>query len=182
MDDEKVRITISLDRRILDIIDKQRGSVKRSTYINDILRHYFSPNPPEETTGGTFVTTLELKKTLKNIHEKLKVLDALIYNVQDLEAVVYSALLKPKKAGKRRAFVEEIKRGGIREILAMKAAEERVKAWIDDVLKKRGGVSVSRDFAEYCKIEGVKKTKDMLRKYLKSMGLRYDPKNKCWRR
>ena len=34
----KERIAISIDKDILATIDKDRGSTKRSTYINDILR------------------------------------------------------------------------------------------------------------------------------------------------
>jgi len=118
----KEKITISIDKSLLEIIDRQRGNVKRSTYINHIISQYFMPTPPEEQGGGTFVTTLELRKTLKNIHERLKILDALALNVKDLESVVYENLLdtgtmEEMTKGKR-AKVLEIHHGKMAEILS----------------------------------------------------------------
>ena len=82
--ENKKKITISIDDQLLKKIDRQRGGVKRSTYINTIVAEHFNPRPPEDEGGGTFVTTLELRKTLKSIHNRLQLLDALAYNVKVL--------------------------------------------------------------------------------------------------
>ncbi len=83
----KKKIAISLDEELISLIDSQRRGEKRSTYINSIIAHHFKA-APEDQGGGTFVTTLELRKTLKPIYEKLVVLEGLSYDVKALQEMV----------------------------------------------------------------------------------------------
>jgi hypothetical protein len=83
----KKKIAISLDDNLLDLIDEQRGGEKRSTYINSILGTHFKAMP-EDTGGGTFVTTLELRKTLKPIYDKLVIMEGLYHDVKTLQEIL----------------------------------------------------------------------------------------------
>ncbi|UCG68020.1 MAG: hypothetical protein JSV09_09265 [Thermoplasmata archaeon] len=83
----KKKIAISIDGDLLEIIDQQRGNEKRSTYINSIISNHFKA-VPEEKGGGTFVTTLELRKTLKPIYDKLIVLEGLTHDVKALQELL----------------------------------------------------------------------------------------------
>jgi hypothetical protein len=83
----KKKIAISVDEGLLEIIDEQRGNEKRSTYINSIIANHFKALP-EDKGGGTFVTTLELRKTLKPIYNKLLILEGLSHDVKALQEMV----------------------------------------------------------------------------------------------
>lgn len=83
----KKKIAISIDESLLELIDQQRGNEKRSTYINSIISDHFTALP-DEKGGRTFVTTLELRKTLKPIYDKLLVLEALAHDVKELQEVL----------------------------------------------------------------------------------------------
>lgn len=83
----KKKIAISLDNNLLDLIDEQRGNEKRSTYINSILGTHFMAQP-EDTGGGTFVTTLELRKTLKPIYDRLVIMEGLSHEVRALQEIL----------------------------------------------------------------------------------------------
>lgn len=83
----KKKIAISIDSDLLELIDRQRGNEKRSTYINSIISTNFRAIP-EEMGGGTFVTTLELRKTLKPIYEKLLVLEGLTHDIKTLRDII----------------------------------------------------------------------------------------------
>lgn len=83
----KKKVAISLDERLLDLIDRQRGNEKRSTYINNIIATHFKA-VPEDQGGATFVTTLELRKTLKPLYDKLLVLDGLVADMEALREYV----------------------------------------------------------------------------------------------
>jgi hypothetical protein len=85
----KKKIAISLDEELLELIDKQRGNEKRSTYINSIMSDHFK-STPDDKGGGTFVTTLELRKTLKPIYDKLVVMEGLVHDVKELQEFVRS--------------------------------------------------------------------------------------------
>ena len=85
----KKKIAISIDDDLLEIIDQRRGNEKRSTYVNSIISNHFK-SVPEEKGGGTFVTTLELRKTLKPIHQKLLLIEGLAYDVKALQDLVKS--------------------------------------------------------------------------------------------
>lgn len=85
----KKKIAISIDDDLLELIDQQRGNEKRSTYINSIISNHFRALP-EERGGGTFVTTLELRKTLKPIYDKLLVLEGLTHDVKALQELIQS--------------------------------------------------------------------------------------------
>lgn len=83
----KKKIAISLDENLLKIIDGQRGNEKRSTYINSIVANHLKAIP-EDGGGGTFVTTLELRKTLKPIYDKLLILEGLSHDVKALQEIL----------------------------------------------------------------------------------------------
>jgi hypothetical protein len=83
----KRKIAISIDGDLLNTIDQQRGNEKRSTYINSIISNHFRA-VPEEKGGGTFVTTLELRKTLKPIYDKLIVVEGLSHDVKALRELI----------------------------------------------------------------------------------------------
>jgi hypothetical protein len=83
----KKKIAISIDEKLLTLVDSQRGGEKRSTYINSIISNHFHA-APEEKGGGTFVTTLELRKTLKPIYDKLVVLEGLTHDVKALQELL----------------------------------------------------------------------------------------------
>lgn len=85
----KKKIAISLDDDLLELIDEQRGNEKRSTYINSIISTHFKALP-EDKGGGTFVTTLELRKTLKPIYDKLIVMEGLTHDVKALQELIQS--------------------------------------------------------------------------------------------
>ena len=85
----KKKIAISIDNELLELIDEQRGNEKRSTYINSIISTHFKALP-EDKGGGTFVTTLELRKTLKPIYDKLIVLEGLKHDVKALQELIQS--------------------------------------------------------------------------------------------
>lgn len=85
----KKKIAISLDDELLELIDEQRGNEKRSTYINSIISNHFKALP-EDKSGGTFVTTLELRKTLKPIYSKLLVIEGLTEDVKALQELMKS--------------------------------------------------------------------------------------------
>ena len=85
----KKKIAISIDDDLLKLIDEQRGNEKRSTYINSIISTHFKALP-EDKGGGTFVTTLELRKTLKPIYDKLIVLEGLTHDVKALQELIQS--------------------------------------------------------------------------------------------
>lgn len=85
----KKKIAISIDDELLELVDNQRGNEKRSTYINSIISDHFRASP-DEKGGGTFVTTLELRKTLKPIYDKLLVLEGLAHDVKDLHELIRS--------------------------------------------------------------------------------------------
>ena len=87
----KKKIAISIDDHLLELIDQQRGNEKRSTYLNSIISNHFKA-VPEEKGGGTFVTTLELRKTLKPIYDKLLVLEGVTRDVSALQEIVQSKL------------------------------------------------------------------------------------------
>ncbi len=80
----KKKTTISIDADLLELMDDQRGNEKRSTYINSIISEHFTASP-NERGGGTFVTTLELRETLKPIYDKLVVLEGLAHDVKELQ-------------------------------------------------------------------------------------------------
>ena len=82
----KKKITISIDERHLDLIDKQRGGEKRSTYINNVITRHFKGGSTEG--GASFVTSMELKRTLKPIHERLILVDSLEKEVETLRGIV----------------------------------------------------------------------------------------------
>ena len=49
MSEKKEKITISLDKDLVERIDKERGLIPFSTYINQALRdHEHMPTPVEE--------------------------------------------------------------------------------------------------------------------------------------
>jgi hypothetical protein len=83
----KKKIAISIDESLLSLVDSQRGGEKRSTYINSIISNHFQA-APEETGGGTFITTLELRKTLKPIYDKLILLEGLTHDVKALQELI----------------------------------------------------------------------------------------------
>jgi metal-responsive CopG/Arc/MetJ family transcriptional regulator len=83
----KKKIAISIDENLLEVIDNQRGNEKRSTYINSIVSNHFRV-ASEEKGGGTLVTTLELRKTLKPIYNKLLVLEGLTNDVKALQELL----------------------------------------------------------------------------------------------
>jgi hypothetical protein len=83
----KKKIAISVDENLLNVIDEQRGNEKRSTYINTIIADHFNAYP-QDKGGGTFVTTLELRKTLKPIYDKLVVLEGISHDVKDLQNLI----------------------------------------------------------------------------------------------
>ncbi|UCE75077.1 MAG: hypothetical protein JSV56_05070 [Methanomassiliicoccales archaeon] len=83
----KKKIAISIDENLLEIIDQQRGGEKRSTYINSIISVHFK-TVPEDKGGGTFVTTLELRKTLKPIYDKLLLIEGLSHDVKELQEFI----------------------------------------------------------------------------------------------
>jgi hypothetical protein len=83
----KKKIAISVDEGLLNIIDEQRGNEKRSTHINSIIANHYKA-VPEDKGGGTFVTTLELRKTLKPIYDKLLILEGLSHDVKALEEII----------------------------------------------------------------------------------------------
>ena len=83
----KKKIAISLDDNLLELIDEQRGNEKRSTYINSILGTHFKALP-EDIGGGTFITTLELRKTLKPIYNKLVILEGISSDVRALQEII----------------------------------------------------------------------------------------------
>ena len=85
----KKKIAISIDSDLLELIDNQRANEKRSTYINTIISEHFTASP-EERGGATFVTTLELRKTLKPIYEKLVAMEGLVHDVLELQEFVRS--------------------------------------------------------------------------------------------
>ena len=85
----KKKIAISLDEELLEMIDKQRGNEKRSTFINSIMSDHFKA-APEDKGGGTFVTTLELRKTLKPIYDKMVIMEGLAHDVKELQEFVRS--------------------------------------------------------------------------------------------
>jgi hypothetical protein len=85
----KKKIAISIDDTLLELIDQQRGYEKRSTYLNTIISDHFKA-VPEERGGGTFVTTLELRKTLKPIYDKLLILEGLSLDVKALQELIQS--------------------------------------------------------------------------------------------
>ena len=85
----KKKIAISIDSDLLELVDEQRVNEKRSTYINSIISEHFTVSP-EERGGATFVTTLELKKTLKPIYDKLVLMEGLINDVKELQAYMKS--------------------------------------------------------------------------------------------
>ncbi len=76
-----------MDENLLEIIDEQRGNEKRSTYINSIIADHFN-TAPENKGGGTFITTLELRKTLKPIYDKLLVVEGLSHDVKTLQEIL----------------------------------------------------------------------------------------------
>jgi len=174
----KEKITISVDERILEIMDRQRGDTKRSTYINAVLEEYFQPRSPEEKGGGTFVTTLELRKTLKAVHDRLSMLEALDTTVRDLEALVYETLYDVKDRTKIK-----VKKGGSPSIPYSVVNEEAVKAvdqWIEENLKKHGSIVIDRDLSSYLQLDGVEKSVIGLTRHLRRNGLEYDEKKKRW--
>ena len=182
--ENKKKITISIDDQLLKKIDRQRGGVKRSTYINTIVAEHFNPRPPEDEGGGTFVTTLELRKTLKSIHNRLQLLDALAYNVKDLEAMVYASIfdVNDKKPG-RKAMITEIEHHGISDIYSLGASKTKAVAnWIDATLKKRGSIKITRDFKDFSKLAGVEKTEVAMTKFLREYGLSYNKRSKEWKK
>ncbi len=83
----KKKIAISIDSDLLELVDDQRGNEKRSTYINSIIAEHFNASP-EERGGATFVTTLELRKTLKPIYDKLVAYEGLAHDVKELQDFV----------------------------------------------------------------------------------------------
>lgn len=85
----KKKIAISIDNDLLEVIDEQRGNEKRSTYINSIISDHFK-TIPEEKGGGTFVTTLELRKTLKPVYDKMLLLEGLAHDVKELQEIMRS--------------------------------------------------------------------------------------------
>ncbi len=183
--ENKKKITISIDDSLLSKIDRQRGNVKRSTYINNIVEGHFSPRPAEEEGGGTFVTTLELRKTLKNMHHKMQLLDSLAYNVKDLEAIVYDYLfdVSAKKTGKKSATITEIEHHGISDIYTMGTQKSKAVArWIENILKDGGGIKITRDFKNFSKLAGIEKTEVAMTKILREHGLSYNKKSKEWKK
>jgi len=85
----KKKIAISIDSELLELVDAQRANEKRSTYINSIIAEHFTASP-EERGGATFVTTLELRKTLKPIYDKLVLMEGLINDVKELQEYMRS--------------------------------------------------------------------------------------------
>lgn len=85
----KKKIAISIDSNLLELIDQQRGNEKRSTYINSIISNNFRALP-EDKGGGTFVTTLELRKTLKPIYDRLIIFEGLSHDVKALQDIIRS--------------------------------------------------------------------------------------------
>ncbi|UCE74866.1 MAG: hypothetical protein JSV56_03975 [Methanomassiliicoccales archaeon] len=85
----KEKIAISIDQNLLELIDKQRGGEKRSTYINSMVAQHFKALP-DDRGGATFVTTLELRKTLKPIYDTLVTLEGLAHDVKELRQFVRS--------------------------------------------------------------------------------------------
>ena len=85
----KKKIAISLDEELLELLDKQRGNEKRSTFINSIISDHFKAAPGDKG-GGTFVTTLELRKTLKPIYDKMVIMEVLAHDVKELQDFVRS--------------------------------------------------------------------------------------------
>lgn len=85
----KKKIAISIDSELLKLVDDQRGNEKRSTYINSIISEHFTASPGERG-GATFVTTLELRKTLKPVYDKLVAMDGLVHDVKELQEIVRS--------------------------------------------------------------------------------------------
>ncbi|GEM_PF-3065894 len=178
----KEKITISVDERILELIDKQRGDAKRSTYINKILEEYFSPRPPEEQGGGTFVTTLELRKTLKTIHDRLTNLEAVAATVKELESLVYEAIYDTK--GKGHEAVQMIKKRllpeGVGFGLESQEVNQRVDKWVGERIMKHGNIVLERDFSDYLTIPGVEQSVVGFVKHLNRCGLKYNPEKKEW--
>ncbi|MDG6219926.1 MAG: hypothetical protein QCI38_00570 [Candidatus Thermoplasmatota archaeon] len=173
----KEKITISVDERLLQLIDKQRADTKRSTYINSVLEEYFQPRAPEDKGGGTFVTTLELRKTLKAVHDKLSRLELLEATIKDLEGVVYENLYDVKEG------LVKAKKG--MTIPAMSMAQEegagkQVDKWLDGILKKHGNVVIDRDFASYLKIDGVEQSVIGMTRHLRRRGMEYNHEKKQW--
>ena len=85
----KKKIAISIDSDLLELIDDQRANEKRSTYINSIISEHFTASA-EEWGGATFVTTLELRKTLKPFYDKLVAMEGLVHDVKELQEIVRS--------------------------------------------------------------------------------------------
>jgi len=185
----KSKIAISLDDRLLKLIDKQRGEVKRSTYINTIITQHFEPALDENRGGATFVTTLELRKTLKGIHDRLKVLDTVSYNVQELEAIVYEHVFETSRSGKKGGRKKEVKvkmvqQSPLPELLAKgqrdAAVSKRIDKWLDKTLEKEGGVMVERDLADYALIKGVEPTPMALVREMRTRGLSFREADAVW--
>jgi metal-responsive CopG/Arc/MetJ family transcriptional regulator len=50
--DVKKSVGITVDKRVLDEIDERRGLIKRSTYVNDLLRNVVCKNPDVSEERG----------------------------------------------------------------------------------------------------------------------------------
>ena len=184
----KKKVTISLDDHLVEVIDKQRGSAKRSTYINDIIEQHFKPTADADAGGGTFVTTLELRKTLKGIHDKMKMLDSVSYNVRDLEEIIYEQLFDAgstraeKKRGDRVTLVH---RGKLPDVLATsrkmgQRAVKEVDDFIDRALGSYGSIVIDREIDAWRRIPQAAGTKLELIKELRARGLTYLRSEQKW--
>lgn len=83
----KTKIAISIDEELLELIDRQRGNEKRSTYINSLVSEHFSASPSQRG-GATFVTTLELRKTLKPIFDRLVTVEGLRHDIEEMREII----------------------------------------------------------------------------------------------
>ncbi|MCK4718651.1 MAG: hypothetical protein KAT70_08290 [Thermoplasmata archaeon] len=174
----KEKITISVDERVLGLIDRQRGDTKRSTYINSALEEFFHPRAPEDKGGGTFVTTLELRKTLKNVHDRLGRMEALESTIRDLEYLVYDSLydVKEKRVKTKRGGVPTVPMG----IAPDPELIARVDKWMDKVLKEHGNIAVDRDFGSFLKLKGVEQSVLAMTRHLRRKGLEFDQSKRRW--
>jgi len=184
-DEGKKKITISIDTELLNTIDRQRGNTKRSTYINEIIDRHFMPTVPEEEGGGTFVTTLELRKTLKNVHDKMKLLELLQFQINDLEKIVYSHVYHATDKGeKKEGAVKSANVPSTPSVIITDVPMEltpQISSWINTTIKKHGNIQIRRDFDSYTKLDGVEPSKIALAKMLRTFGMEYDEDKHLWK-
>jgi len=65
----KVKISITLERELLEKIDKKRGLVSRSAYIEYLLRKIFEQPKKTEETVKKFATEKQIDAIMKIINE-----------------------------------------------------------------------------------------------------------------